>query len=158
VTGVSAGGSHSFLMPGTTHSQQEAFSYDWSVASFTVSVTRASGFYVNLFVWPLVLVLALGSGVFVLPAACVERVSLGVMLLLALVVMSLMMEATAPKSAEPSVVGRLISFDMLMLTLATVLSTLVISVDKESFLMVRKTPQWLKNVSPLVSPRCLSAD
>jgi len=36
VTGVNSGSTYGFVMPGTSHNQQEAFSYDWSVSSFTV--------------------------------------------------------------------------------------------------------------------------
>lgn len=143
---VSQGARHSFLMPGTTHHINEAFSYDWSVASFNISVKRSSAFYVNLFIWPLVFVLVLGVGVFILPACCVERVSMGVLLLLSLVILSLMLENITPKSANPSVIARLISFDMFMLTLATVISTLIISIHKDNSLILTKIPQWLKNI------------
>lgn len=146
LSSVSAGSTHPFLIPGTIHHSQEAFTYDWSVASFNVVIRRASPFYVHLFIWPLVLLLILGGSVFILPPSCVERVSVGVLLLLALTVLSLTLETFSPRAANPSIIAKLVSFDMFMLTLATVLSTLIVSVDKENFLMVRKVPQWTKNV------------
>ncbi len=39
---------------------------------------------------------------------------------------------------------------MFMITWATVASTLIISIDKENFLMVKKIPRWLINVQNLI--------
>lgn len=143
---MTPGETHSFLIPGTNHEQQKAFSYDWHVAKFRIHMKRNSKFYVNLFIWPLVFILFLGSSVFILPPSCVERISTGVFLLLALVIMSLMMDSFTPKSANLSVIGGLIEFNMFMITWAILVSTLIISIDKENFLMVKKIPQWLKNL------------
>ncbi len=144
---ITDGEEHEFLIPGTTNTKNEAFSYNWSASRFTIQIGRDSSFYKNLFVWPLVFVLAIATGIFILPPSCVERVSMGVLLLLTLVISSLMLESFTPKSAEPSVISNLIAFDMFMVTWSIVISTLIISIDKENFLMVKKIPQWARDVN-----------
>lgn len=144
---ISDGTVHTFLIPGTTHAKSEAFSYDWSASKFIIQISRDSNFYTNLFIWPMIFVLAIATGIFLLPPSCVERISLGALLLLTLVISSLMLESFTPKSPEPSVISNLIAFDMFMITWSTVLSTLIVSIDKENFLMVKKIPQWAKDVT-----------
>lgn len=146
LTSMTHGETHSFLIPGTTHAINEAFSYNWMASKFSVTIKRDANFYVHLFIWPLIFVLYLGTCIFILPTSCVERVTMGVLLILTLVICSLMLESFTPKSADPSIVGKLIAFDMFMITLATVISTLIISIDKENFLMIKKIPRWLINL------------
>lgn len=105
---ISDGERHSFAIPGTTHAAKEAFYYDWYISEFTVHIKRISSFYVNLFIWPLVFMLFVGLVIFILPPSCVERVSMGALLLLSLVVLSLILESFTPKSPSSSVVGNLI--------------------------------------------------
>ena len=104
----------------------------------------------NLFIWPLVFILVLGSAVFLLSPSCVERVSMGVFLLLVLVLISLMESSLTPKCPESSIIANLISFGLVLITLSVCMSTLIISVEKENFLMIRKTPEWLKKVSAYI--------
>lgn len=147
---ISDGTVHTFLIPGTTHAKNEAFSYDWSASKFIIQISRDSTFYTNLFIWPMVFVLVIATGIFLLPPSCAERISLGALLLLTLVISSLMLESFTPKSPEPSVINNLIAFDMFMITWSTVLSTLIVSIDKENFLMVKKIPQWAKDVKKFI--------
>jgi hypothetical protein len=115
-----------------------------SVGQFKVVIKRVSTFYVNLFMWPLVFILFITMGIFLLPPSCVERVTMGVLLLLTLVIMSLMLESYLPKtSTSISIIGRLISFNMFMVTWSTVVSTLIIGIDKDNF-VYRAIPSWLK--------------
>jgi hypothetical protein len=72
---------------------------DWSAVQFIMVVSRIPTFYVNLFIWPLLFILLLTSCLFILPPTCVERVTLGVLLLLSLVVMLLMLESYTPKNS-----------------------------------------------------------
>lgn len=143
LTSMTEGETHAFLIPGTSHAVAEAFNYNWSAAKFQITIKRDANFYVHLFIWPLVFVLVLGTSMFILPPSCVERISMGILLILTLVVSSLMLDSFTPKSADSSLIGKLIAFDMFMVTLATVVSTLIITIDKENFLMVRKIPQWV---------------
>lgn len=138
---------YNFNIPGTFQANKESFNLNWSVGKFSMTLKRSQAFYVNLFIWPMVFILFIAMSVFILPPSCVERVTLGVLLLLSLVVLTLMLESYTPKnSANVSVIGRLIGFCMFMVTCATISSTLIISVDRDSF-VYRKVPQWLKNVT-----------
>ncbi len=135
-----------FNVPGTIQANKEAFNMDWNVAKFSLNIKRVSTFYVNLFVWPLVFIMFIAMSLFILPPSCVERASLGALLILSVVVLSLMLESYMPKSsASVSIIGKLIGFCMFMVTLATVASTLIISVDRDNF-VYRHVPEWLKNV------------
>ena len=134
-----------FNIPGS-ETLKDSFDLNWSVAKFSLTMKRVSTFYVNLFVWPLVFILFIAMSIFILPPTCVERTTMGVLLLLTLVVMSLMLESYTPKSSSSvSVIGKLISFNMFMVTWSTVISTLIISIDKDNFVF-RNIPPWLKNV------------
>ena len=85
--------------------------------------------------------------IFILPPNCVERVTMGALLVLSLVIMSLMLDSYTPKSsARISVAGRLIGFAMFMVTWSTVGSTLIVGIDKDMF-SIKNIPVWLKNVS-----------
>ena len=135
-----------FNIPGEK-SLGETFELNWSVSKFSLTIKRSSTFYVNLFIWPLVLILFIAMSIFILPPTCVERASMGVLLLLSLVIMSLMLESYTPKSSSSvSVIGKLIGFSMFMVTWSTVISTLIISIDKDNFVF-RNIPPWLKNVN-----------
>ena len=149
VLSISEGRPEPFNIPGN-HVSEQSFNLNWNVARFTLQLKRASSFYTNLFVWPLVLVLFIAMGIFILPPSCVERVSLGVLLMLSLVIISLMLESYTPKAAGMSVIGHLIGFNMFMVSWATVIATLIISIDKENFLMVKKIPPTLKNVFSII--------
>jgi len=85
---------------------------EWDTVKFLMRVERNSSFYVNLFIWPLVFFLFLTTCLFILPPSCVERISLGVLLLLSLVVMLLMLESYTPKNsfAGISTVGNLMIY------------------------------------------------
>lgn len=138
---------YAFNVPGTSQAFKDSFNINWSVSKFSLSLKRSSSFYVNLFVWPLVFILFIGMSVFILPPSCVERASLGVLLLLSVVILSLMLESYTPKSAASvSIIGKLIGFCLFMITSATVASTLIISVDRDNF-VYRNIPSWLRNVS-----------
>ncbi len=103
-------------------------------------------FYVNLFVWPLIFILLLATSIFILPPSCVERVTVGSLLILILVIMSLMLDSYTPKSSSRnSVAGKLIGFAMFMVTWSTVISTCIVSIGKDMF-TVKVIPVWLKNV------------
>jgi nicotinic acetylcholine receptor len=107
---------------------------------------RNSAFYVNLFVWPVVFILFIGMALFILPPNCVERVTMGVLLILTLVIMSLMLDAYTPKSSSKiSIIGKLIAYAMFMITWSTCLSTVILSLCKDSF-VVNPIPVSLKNV------------
>ena len=138
---------YAFNVPGTSQAFKDSFNINWSVSKFSLSLKRSSSFSVNLFVWPLVFILFIGMSVFILPPSCVERASLGVLLLLSVVILSLMLESYTPKSAASvSIIGKLIGFCLFMITSATVASTLIISVDRDNF-VYRNIPSWLRNVS-----------
>lgn len=86
---------------------------------------------------------------FVLPPTCVERVTMGVLLLLTVVIMSLMLDSYTPKSsASMSVIGRLIGFTMFMIAFATIASSVVVILDRERFIYVA-IPMWIKDVNKL---------
>lgn len=141
----------SFTTPGISYIKdgKEQFGNNWSIKRLLLRIKRSPSFYVNLFIWPLLFVLTIASGLFILPPSCVERASMGVLLILSLVVMTLMLETYTPKtSMGSSVIGRLLGFSMFMITWSTVFSTLIISIDKDSFVH-RNIPVWLKGVSNL---------
>ena len=81
---------------------------EWDTVKFLMRVKRDSTFYVNLFVWPLIFILFLTTCLFVLPPTCVERITLGVLLLLSLVVMLLMLESYTPRNSYSgiSIIGK----------------------------------------------------
>lgn len=140
VTKLSEANDYNLNMPG------DVSFIDWSVSRFTLTLKRAHSFYVNLFIWPIIFILFITTSVFILPPSCVERITLGVLLLMSLVVLSLMLESYTPKtSANVSIIGKLLGFAMFMVTSATVASTLIISVDRDSF-VYRSVPEWLKSV------------
>ncbi len=84
--------------------------------------------------------------IFILPPTCVERASMGVLLLLSIVLISLMLESYTPKnSTNVSVIGKLVGFTMFMITWSTVLSTFTIGIDRDNF--TNKTlPTWVKTL------------
>lgn len=105
---------------------------------------RSSSFYVNLFVWPSIFILLVTMSMFILPPTCVERVTMGVLLLLTVVIMSLMLDSYTPKaSSSVSVVGRLIGFTMFMISWSTLASSLVVILDRDRFTYVA-IPMWIK--------------
>jgi hypothetical protein len=111
------------------------------------AMKRAPMFYVNLFVWPLIFILILAMSIFILPPSCVERITMGSLLILVLVIMSLMLDSYTPKSSSRnSIAGRLIGFSMFMVTWSTVISTCIISIEKDMF-TIKVIPVWLKNVT-----------
>ncbi|CAF0740801.1 unnamed protein product [Brachionus calyciflorus] len=132
-------------VPGTMN-KQDWFSSDWSVSMFTLTIKRSAKFYENLFIWPLMFILIIQSCVFILPPTCIERASMGVLLLLTLVIMSLMLDSYTPKnSVSLSVIDNLIGFSMFMVTWSTFVSTLIIGLDKDTF-TYRPIPTRLKNI------------
>lgn len=84
--------------------------------------------------------------IFILPPTCVERASMGVLLLLSIVLISLMLESYTPKnSTSISVIGKLVGFTMFMITWSTVFSTFTIGIDRDNF--TNKTlPNWVKTL------------
>ena len=74
-----------FNIPGSDVVVQNTFSMNWAASKFSLVIKRSSAFYVNLFVWPLLFLLLVGTCVFILPPTCVERASMGVLLLITLV-------------------------------------------------------------------------
>jgi hypothetical protein len=88
----------------------------------------------------------MGMTIFILPPTCVERASMGVLLILSIVLISLMLESYTPKnSTNISVIGKLVGFTMFMITWSTVISTSIIGIDRENF--TNKTlPTWLKTL------------
>ncbi len=71
---------------------------------------------------------------FILPPTCVERVTMGVLLLLTVVIISLMLDSYMPKGATTvTIIGTLIGFTMFMITWTTLFSCLIISIDKDYF-------------------------
>lgn len=108
-----------------------------------------SSFYVNLFIWPCVFILFIAMSMFILPPTCVERVTMGVLLLLTIVIMSLMLDSYTPKATTSiSVIGRLIGFTMFMIAFATITSSLVVILDRDRFIYV-PIPMWIKDVCVL---------
>lgn len=77
----------------------EMYLNNWSSAKFLMQIKRNSAFYVNLFIWPLIFILFLTMCLFILPPTCVERITLGVLILLSLIVMLLMLESYTPKNS-----------------------------------------------------------
>lgn len=137
--------SWSLTVPGTDD-MNKLFNTDWSVTKFTVTMKRSSKFYVNLFIWPLVFILILATSIFILPPNCVERVTMGTLLILSLIIIMLMLDNYTPKSStRSSVASRLLGFSIFMVTWATVVSTLIVGIDKDMF-SVKRIPLWLKNV------------
>ena len=85
----------SLNVPGTQDNKQ-LINADWSVTKFTLIMKRSPTFYVNLFIWPIVFILFLAMSIFILPPNCVERVTMGSLLILTLVIMSLMLDSYTP--------------------------------------------------------------
>lgn len=111
-----------------------------------LDMKRVSGFYVNLFVWPCIFILFITMSMFILPPTCVERVTLGVLLLLTIVIMSLMLDSYTPKSSTSiSLVGRLIGFTMFMISWSTMASSVVVILDRDRF-TYSAIPMWIKTV------------
>ena len=159
------------IIPGS-NDKSDLFYSDWSVSRFTLSnlvfflfkkickyiikslyfflskaFKRTSTFYVHLFVYPLIFILFITMSLFILPPSCIERATLGVLLLLSLVIISLMLDSYTPKNSSTiSIIGKLIGFTMFMITWSTVISTLIIGIHKD-FFIYRTVPIWLKNVS-----------
>jgi hypothetical protein len=71
----------------------------WSSVKFTIEIKRDSAFFVNMFIWPLVFILFVIMSIFILPPVCVERVVMGVMIILSLNVMLLMLDSYTPKNS-----------------------------------------------------------
>lgn len=116
------------------------------VFMMTSDIKRTSSFYVNLFVWPCVFILLITMSMFILPPTCVERITMGVLLLLTMVIMSLMLDSYTPKSSSSvSVIGRLIGFTMFMIAWSTLASSLVVILDRDRFTYVA-IPMWIKTV------------
>lgn len=118
----------------------------WSSVLFTIKVKRESAFFVNLFIWPLIFILFLITCIFILPPSCVERVTLGTLLLLSLIMMLLMLDLYTPKNSVSGwpVVGKLIMLNMFMATISTLVSSLIIGMSRDAF-MVKKVPPMAKN-------------
>lgn len=107
---------------------------------------RSSTFYVNLFIWPCIFILIITMSMFILPPNCVERVTMGVLLLLTMVIMSLMLDSYTPKnSTRVSIIGRLIGFTMFMISWSTIASSIVIILDRDRFTYAA-IPMWIKTV------------
>ncbi len=87
----------------SSDTSEELFTYSntttWSSVKFTIEIKRNSLFYVNMFVWPLVFILFVIMCIFVLPPICVERVVMGVMIILSLIIMLLCLESYTPKNS-----------------------------------------------------------
>jgi nicotinic acetylcholine receptor, invertebrate len=112
----------------------------------SISMKRSSKFYVNLFIWPQIFILIIATSVFILPPNCVERTTMGVLLLLSLIIMTLMLESYLPKnSGSISTIGKLIAFSIFMVTWSTVLSTLIIAINCESF-VTRSISPFIRKV------------
>ena len=83
---------------------------------------------------------------FILPPACVERVTMGVLLLLSLVIISLMLDTYMPKGATSvTIIGKLIGFTMFMVAWTTFLSCAIVGLDKDYF-VYQNIPTWLEKV------------
>ena len=134
-----------FFIPGIDETNQ-----DWRMSKFTIEIKRSSKFYTHLFVYPILFILFIAMSLFILPAACTERVTMGVLLILSLVIISLMLDTFTPTgSTTISIIGRLIGFTMFMVTWSTVASTLIIGVEKDYFIY-KNIPTWLEKVEQLL--------
>lgn len=112
-----------------------------------IDIKRHSSFYVNLFIWPLIFILFTTMSVFILPPDCIERVTMGILLLLTLVIMSLMLDSYTPKmSTNMSTISRLIGFTMFMVSWSIMASCVVIVMNRDRFIYV-PIPMWIKNVT-----------
>jgi len=131
-----------FDIPGiATEIEQE-----WRVARFTIEIKRSSSFYSHLFINPLLFILLIAMSVFILPPSCMERATMGVLLLLSLVIISLILDMYTPTgSLSISIIGKLIGFTMFMITWSTVVSTLIISIEKDYFVF-KTIPTWVEKV------------
>jgi len=108
---------------------------------------RISTFYVNLFIWPLIFILFITTTVFILPPTCVERTTMGALLLLSVVILSLMLESYLPNSsANSSVIAKLVGFTMFMVTWSTCVSTFIIALVNMDSFAHRNIPNWIKDV------------
>ena len=55
---------------------------NWSAVSFSITIKRDPSFYINLFIWPSLLILMITASIFILPPNCIERITMGVLILL----------------------------------------------------------------------------
>mgnify|MGYP001810855700 CR=1 FL=1 len=134
-----------FSTPGIDNSKEKNGN-NWSIAKFQLGMKRNYKFYLNLFIWPIIFILFVGSGLFVLPPSCIERVTMGALLMLSLVIMFMMLESYTPRSSSNinSVLTQLIVFSLFMISLSTFASTTIMSIDKNA-IVYRAVPMWLKD-------------
>jgi len=129
---------------------------EWSVTSYVLHIKRESIYYFYTLLMPCVVLSMLSVLLFWLPPDSNEKITLGVTILLAFFVNSLVVSDYTPEASnELPVIGVYYTFNIFMVALSLTGSVLILKLHIPGQSPLKKVPEWLKKCLFIQSHRLI---
>ncbi|XP_071811205.1 neuronal acetylcholine receptor subunit alpha-10-like [Apostichopus japonicus] len=125
--------------------------------TYLIKISRRSNYYVFNLILPCILLSAITTLVFILPADSGEKVSLGITVLLSLTVFLLIIAESMPATSDVPVIGQYYAATMLLVSISVVLTIIVLNLHHGGP-YIRPVPNWMRRIILFKLARLLRID